>query len=82
MQWKKLITREGVDPTTISGIDVVFYACIRELNKTIREPFFTCIKDKVLSHYLCVDPFQVGRKIYPCFFRTPALARSYYKEGL
>ncbi|MBI4262169.1 hypothetical protein HY624_01440 [Candidatus Uhrbacteria bacterium] len=80
--WKKFIAREGVDVLTISSLDIVFYACIREYDKKTREPFFTRVQDRVLTHYLCVDPLPVGRKIYPIFFKTPAHVQRYYREGL
>ncbi len=80
--WKKFIAREGVDVLTISSLDIVFYACIRGYDKKLREPFFTRVQDRVLTHYLCVDPLPVGRKIYPVFFKTPAHVQRYYREGL
>ncbi len=80
-KWKKLITREGVDIMTVSGLDIAFYSCIRAFNKTIREPFFTWFENRTLTHYICVNALAVGRKIYPQFFKTPEMVRAYYKEG-
>lgn len=80
-QWHKFISREGVDATTISGLDVVFYDCIRQLDKKIKEPFFTLLQDRVLTHYLCVDPHEVGRTIYRKCFSSPAKVKKYYQDG-
>ena len=82
MKWRKLISREGVDITSISGLDVVFYDCIRQVNKSIKRPFFTLVKDRILTHYLCIDQLTVGRKIYVKYFRTPQAVKKYYQEGL
>lgn len=80
--WKKFISREGVDVTTLSHLDVVFYDCIRQSYRHIKEPFFTHLAHRIMTHYLCVDPLTVGRKIYPNFFKTPALVQQKYTRGL
>lgn len=81
MKWKKFISREGVDLTTISGLDVVFYDCIRHSYPRPREPFFTFFQNKIMTHYLCVDEIVVGRRIYQSYFTSPKKVEKYYRNG-
>src|SRR3989344_6182168 len=80
--WTKLISREGVDLLSISGLDVVFYDCVREVDRKSREPFFTIVQNKILTHYLTADSLEVGRAVYIDYFRTPRQVEQYYKSGL
>lgn len=80
--WKKFISREGVDVTTTSGLDVVFYDCIKNAGYKIQEPFFSLVKDRILTHYLCIDPYIVGKKIYNKDFARSAQVKKYYGQGL
>ncbi len=41
MIWQKLLAREGVDITTISGLDVVFYDAVWQYSGKKEELFFT-----------------------------------------
>lgn len=80
-QWRKLLAREGVDLTTISGIDVVFFRHVRRFVHSKRELFFTYFKQKSFAHYIAVDPQELGRQLYRKYFGTPAAVKKYYREG-
>lgn len=82
MKWNKFIEREGVDVTTVSALDTVFYDCIRQSYSNVRQPFFSIVQNKVLTHYLNVDPLVVGRKIYKIYFPSPKRVRWYYQRGV
>ena len=81
MKWKKLLSREGVDLTTISGIDIVFYEHIKEFTGENKELFFTVLDKKVLTHYIGVDSLGLGRYLYKKFFNSPQQIKNYYNEG-
>jgi len=80
-QWEKLLAREGVDITTISGIDVVFCNLAREYAKSEKELFFTYFHKKNFVHYINVNSLDLGRAIYKKHFDTPERIRNYYKKG-
>ncbi len=81
LQWYKLLSREGVDVTTISQIDIVFYDLIRQAIGKNGEVFFTVLKGKNFTHYIGTDPKEVGRWIYKKIFTNPKQIIKYYEEG-
>ena len=81
MSWKKLLSREGVDITTISGIDAVFFALIDEWTQTQEESFFTFFKDRAFIHYIGVDAQDLGRFLYRQYFHDVKQIENYYREG-
>jgi phosphoenolpyruvate synthase/pyruvate phosphate dikinase len=80
-KWHKLLAREGVDITTISQIDVVFYDLIWKATKGRGEVFFTILKDRNFTHYIGADPKEVGRYAYKKFFNSPKKIVNYYEAG-
>ena len=80
-KWYKLLSREGVDITTISQIDVVFYDLIGQATKEKGELFFTILKDRNFTHFMGADPKEIGRYAYKKYFDTPGQIMVYYKEG-
>lgn len=79
--WEKLLTREGVDITTISGIDKVFYKRIWEYSGGRNELFFTHFSDKTFTHYIGVNPQELGRSLYKKYFFESGQIKDYYKKG-
>ncbi|MBS3116698.1 Lrp/AsnC ligand binding domain-containing protein [Candidatus Woesearchaeota archaeon] len=51
---------------------------VRQRNK---RAFFTILENKILTHYLCVNPLLVGRAIYRTYFRSPKQVKKYYAQG-
>jgi pyruvate,water dikinase len=80
-KWHKLLARDGVDITTISQIDVVFYDLIWKATKRKGEVFFTILKDRNFTHYISADPKDVGRYAYKKFFNSPKQIVDYYEAG-
>ncbi len=81
MTWQKLLAREGVDITTISGLDIVFYDAVWQFTGKKEESFFTSCKGKNFTHYINADPKEVGRFLYKKYFNDPEQIQRYYKEG-
>ena len=81
-RWNKLLSREGVDLTTLSGVDPVFIKTIREFSKSNKEYFFTYFEGKRFTHYIAVDAHGVGKYLYRKYFRTPEQVKKYYQRGL
>lgn len=80
-KWYKLLSREGVDIVTISQIDLVFYDLIGQAIKHQGELFFTILRDKRLTHYIGVNPEEVGRYAYKKYFNSPKQIIKHYEEG-
>ena len=80
-KWYKLLSREGVDITTISQIDIVFYDLIWQATKNKGEVFFTILKDRNFTHYIGADPKDVGRFAYKKYFNNPKQIVKYYEAG-
>lgn len=80
-RWHKLLAREGVDITTISQLDVVFYELIRKATNNLDELFFTYLEGKNFTHYIGVPSIEVGRFAYRKYFNTAAQIKTYYREG-
>ncbi|MBI5002592.1 hypothetical protein HZC31_04355 [Candidatus Woesearchaeota archaeon] len=81
MTWQKLLAREGVDITTISGLDIVFYDAVWQFAQKKEELFFTHFQEKNFTHYIGVDQKEVGRFLYKKYFNTPEQIQKYYNEG-
>ncbi|EKD56556.1 MAG: phosphoenolpyruvate synthase [uncultured bacterium] len=81
-KWHKLITREGVDLTTISLIDEAFYDLFWDYTKTKDELMFTTFNNRTLTHYICVDDSKVARHNYKKYFKNPDAIKKYYSDGL
>lgn len=80
-KWHKLLSREGIDITTISQVDPIFDDLIRQTNGAKNELFFTILKNKNFTHYIGADPEEVGRCIYKKFFNNSKQIIKYYEEG-
>ncbi len=81
MTWQKLLAREGVDITTISGLDIVFYDAIWQFTEKKEELFFTHFQAKNFTHYIDVDPKEVGRFLCKKHFNNSKQIKEYYQEG-
>lgn len=81
MSWQKLLAREGVDITTISGLDIVFYDAVWQFTGKKEELFFTYFQGKNFTHYINVDQKELGRFLYKKYFNSPEQIQKYYKEG-
>ncbi len=81
MKWEKVLAREGVDITTISEIDVVFYDLAWAFTKSKKEVFFSYIQNKYLTHYMGVGARNIGRYSYEKYFDSPEKIKKYYEEG-
>lgn len=79
--WQKLLSREGVDVTTISQIDVVFYDLLWRTTKERKEVLFTVLRQQNFTHYIAVDPQGVGRYAYRTYFKSPKQITKYYADG-
>ena len=79
-QWSKLLSREGVDATTMSGADIYFIDSVRKFTRTKQELFFTYFQGKKFSHYIGVDSQALGRfkDLLPCFRRKSGGPPSIY----
>jgi len=81
-KWYKLLSREGVDVTTISQVDVVFYDLTWQTIKVKKgEVFFTILKNKNFTHYIGTNPDEVARYTYKKYFNSPKQVIKYYEEG-
>ncbi len=81
MTWNILLSREGVDLPTISGIDVVFYDHVWEFTKTKNEDFFSYFKAKHLTHYIAINSQELGSFLYKKYFNTPEQVKKHYSKG-
>jgi phosphoenolpyruvate synthase/pyruvate phosphate dikinase len=81
VKWYKLLAREGVDITTISQIDVVFYDLIWQATKNKSEVFFTILSDRNFTHYIGADQKEVGRFAYRKYFNDSKQIIKYYRDG-
>jgi len=79
--WSKLLTRENVDITTISGIDIVFFDSIWKFNKTKDEIFFTHFHKKVFTHYVNIDSYKWGMWVYKKYFNSLEKIKKHYQQG-
>lgn len=79
MAWSKLLAREGVDITTISGIDEVFYRLLQDFSKS--NLFFTYFYNRQFTHYIGVDSHKLGQLIYKEYFDTVEKIQTYYEDG-
>lgn len=81
-KWHKLLSREGVDITSISGIDVLFIKLINEFSNQHQQQFFTHFEKNMLTHYIAVDQHALGTSLYERYFSTSSQIETYYAEGL
>lgn len=81
MRWIKLLTRENVDVTTISQLDILFNGFVWQLTKNKNEALFTILKDKKFTHYISVDPYEIGKLAYKKYFNSKKQIIKYYNEG-
>lgn len=79
--WKKLISREGVDITSISGIDKTFFESIWNFTGKKEEVFFTYLKNKKFTHYTTVDFQDMGRQLYKKYFPNKEKTIAWYEVG-
>ncbi|MFH1053693.1 MAG: PEP-utilizing enzyme [Candidatus Woesearchaeota archaeon] len=80
--WNKLLAREGVDITTISGIDKVFFKHIRKFSNSDNEYFFTTLKNKNFTHYIGINSHKLGKSLYIKYFNSPSKIKEYYQSGI
>jgi phosphohistidine swiveling domain-containing protein len=81
MSWQRIASREGVDLTTISGIDLVFYDHLWEFLGKKEELFFTVLSDRNFTHYIGTNHQEFGRYVYKKFFKNVEMVKKYYEEG-
>jgi len=79
--WSKLLARENVDITTISGIAEVFFGSIWEFSKTRKELFFVHFYKKSFTHYVDISSYEWGKYLYKKYFDSPESIKKYYYEG-
>jgi hypothetical protein len=82
MVWSKLITREGVDITTISQIDAAVYDLHAEAVKEKREIIFTTLKDRYLTHYISFDFKRLGLYLQAKYFPNVKRIINFYTDGV
>ncbi|MEK7584386.1 MAG: PEP-utilizing enzyme, partial [Patescibacteria group bacterium] len=80
--WYRLLAREGVDITTISGLDVVFFDLTRRFGGDRSQRFFTYVNNTNFTHYIGVEPRELGRAVYREYFRNSTQIKMYYQAGL
>jgi phosphoenolpyruvate synthase/pyruvate phosphate dikinase len=80
-RWSKLLARQGVDVTTISGIDLVFFEHIREFSGRDDELFFSHLHNRFITHYIGFDAHELGRSLYKKYFFTPEMIKKHHEEG-
>ncbi len=81
MPWQKLLSREGTDFPTISGVDEVYMEEIKNFFHSNEELFFSHIRGKQLTHYIGIDLLSVGRDLIQRHFKTTAQFKSHYYNG-
>ena len=81
MVWSKLLSREGVDITTISGLDIVFYEDIWEFSKRREELFFTYFHNSHFTHLIGVEQQKLGEHLLKVHAPSPAQIIRKYEEG-
>ncbi len=81
-QWYKLLSRDEVDITTISQIDVVFYDLIwQTLKRKNIEIFFSFFKGRNFTHYIGVNPKKVACFTYKKYFSDKKQIIKYCQYG-
>ncbi|TSC87853.1 MAG: Phosphoenolpyruvate synthase [Microgenomates group bacterium Gr01-1014_7] len=80
--WRTLLTREGVDITTLSVLNEAFYKFIWEYTKTRDLAYFTHFKDRVFTHYIALDHKEVGRSLRFKYFPNQEVIKKLYSKGL
>lgn len=80
MGWSKLLSRYGVDLTTIGEIDRVFFSLLEEFGYEKR--LFTILQERQFTHYIGVNTLAWARKTYQKYFSSTEKIKAYYKEGL
>jgi phosphoenolpyruvate synthase/pyruvate phosphate dikinase len=81
MAWQKLLTREGVDITTISSIDLGCYTFMTPLVKNKKELLFTHFSEQKFTHYIFPHAYEIGQQLIQIYFKTPSHIQQHYKEG-
>lgn len=81
MAWKKLLSREGVDLTTISFVDELVYHHGATLLGIREEVLFTVCHNRQIAHYVNIDVQTLGRKLYQLYFSSIQDIEKYYLQG-
>lgn len=81
MPWQKLLSREGTDFPTISGVDEVYIEEIKNFSHSNEELFFSHIHGKELTHYIGIDLLALGRTLLQKHFQTATQIKSHYYTG-
>ncbi|MBU4369486.1 hypothetical protein KKG58_01850 [Patescibacteria group bacterium] len=80
-KWYKLLSRDGVDITTLSQIDIAFYDIIWQATKKQEEVFFTILKEKKFAHYIGVNPESIEKFSFQKYFNTRKKIEKHHQRG-
>jgi len=80
MIWKKLLSRRGVDYTTIFKIDEAFFQLLDEFGHA-RTAFFTHCTERSITHYTTVEAKAWGLQVWKRHFGTRERLLKLYEEG-
>ncbi|MEK7084836.1 MAG: PEP-utilizing enzyme [Patescibacteria group bacterium] len=80
-QWQKLLSREGVDLTSVSEMIVVYSTLMKQYGKGNDELIFTHFENTHFTHYVCLDPLDVGAYVYRKHLATIADVIRWYRRG-
>lgn len=80
--WKKILSREGVDITTISAIDQLFYAKCKEIQHHSQEVLFTLCHQRQFTHYGQLNMHALGQALTQKYFSTPGQIQTLYQQGI
>src|SRR3989338_263651 len=81
MMWERIGSRENIDLTTTSSLNLIFYSLAKDATRSSGEIFFDHIKDKRFTHYIGVNFDEVGRYTYKRYFNSPEKIKQYEVEG-
>jgi len=79
--WYKLLSRDGVDITTLSQVDVAFYDVIWQVTKNQKELFFTILKEKRFTHYMGINPELIEEFSFQKYFNSQKKIEKHYQRG-
>jgi phosphohistidine swiveling domain-containing protein len=82
MKWYKLAQRDGIDVTTLSDVDRIFYKYFNEFyENNTKEYLFTLFKNNIFQHYICIDTQGVGKSLYKKHFSSYKDIEKLYQQG-
>jgi phosphohistidine swiveling domain-containing protein len=80
-KWKKLLSREGVDLTTLFEVDKAFYGLFLEFTGKVDELLFTTLENKIFTHYMSVDIEKFGHFLYSKYLNNISKIKALIDKG-